>query len=64
MQNEQNARAYLTPVEAAERFGVHPSTVRRHVGRLGSKVLGRYRLDPAKVEAAASGRTTVGGDAA
>jgi len=46
---------HLTPTEVASRLGVDPSTVRRHGARLGAKVFGRWRLDPAKVAEATSG---------
>ena len=51
---------HLTPAQVAARLGVDPSTVRRNAARhgLGSKLWGRWRLDPAKVDAALTGRAS------
>lgn len=45
----------ITASEAATRLGVSLDTVYRHGHRLGTKVLGRWRINPDLVQAALTG---------
>ncbi len=48
---------FLSAAEAARRLRVHPETIRLHcrTGRIGRRVLGRWRLDATEVEALLAG---------
>ena len=57
---------WITPSQAAQRAEVTPESVIRWCGRyrLGRKVAGRWRIDPAALERfLADAPTCVGGDA-
>lgn len=57
---------YITPQEAAERIGVHAESIRRWIRLygIGRKIVGRYRVDPVRLDMLLHGQDSLEDDVA